>query len=85
MQGRESVGHARGARCEIDTMQTFEPHHVVHKSFTGLCTTAVLDDSIRCNTSSLEGERSLRRKPEGIRSGEQGEMRSGTSHRAIGP
>lgn len=52
------------ARREIDTMQTFEPHHVVHKSFTGLCTTAVLDDSIRCNTSPLEVERSLRRKPE---------------------
>lgn len=47
VQGRESVGHVRGARREIDTMQTFEPHHVVHKSFTGLCTTAVLDDSIR--------------------------------------
>jgi hypothetical protein len=28
-------------------MQAFEPHHVVHKSFTGLWTTAALDDRIR--------------------------------------
>jgi len=73
------------ARREIDTMQTFEPHHVVHKSFTGLCTTAVLDDSMRCNTSPLEGERSLRRKSEAIRSRRRGNVRSGTSHGAIGP
>jgi len=60
--------HTRARVREIDTMQAFESHHVFHNSFTGLWTTAALDDRIRSVGLPVRGERSLRRKPEAVRS-----------------
>jgi hypothetical protein len=73
------------ARREIDTMQAFESHYVVHKSFTGLCTTAALDGSIRSDTTS-QFEANDRYGESRKRSAARawGGVRRGTSHAAIG-